>query len=107
MKYTADSNGYRPEGDIGVDRRTAIAAAELAAQAPKPVPAPYSAPAAYTAPAYQAVAQAAPRTPPAHVPAFTSFSNFPSHNAQLISASHASTLGYQVDTPTHKIWVRY
>ncbi|CAG2121777.1 unnamed protein product, partial [Medioppia subpectinata] len=39
VRYVADANGFRPEGDISVDKRTAAAAAHLAAIAPKaPLP---------------------------------------------------------------------
>lgn len=40
VHYTAGADGFRPSGDISVDRKTAAAAAALAALAPKAPPAP-------------------------------------------------------------------
>ncbi|GIY71010.1 adult-specific rigid cuticular protein 11.9 [Caerostris extrusa] len=40
VQYSAGPGGYQASGDVGVDRRTAAAAAALAAMAPKaPIPA--------------------------------------------------------------------
>ena len=99
VKYVADANGFRPAGDISVDKKTAAEAAALAAQAPK-APIPFAAPAA----------------PQWNQPAFQSFNSWeqpkpfaapaPSWNAQPVQAFPGS-LNYKVETPTHKIWVNY
>ena len=100
VKYVADANGFRPAGDISVDKRTAAEAAALAAQAPK-APAP--------------IAPPAPQW--SNGPAFQSFNSWeqpkqfaapvaPSWNAQPV-APFPGSLNYKVETPTHKIWVNY
>jgi hypothetical protein len=95
VRYVADAHGFRPEGDISVDRRTAAAAAHLAALAPK-APIPFA-----VAPAYNGYA--AP---------FTSYSSFAAPIAAAPVAPWAAPVagygisGYQVVTPTHKIWAQ-
>ena len=114
VKYIADSNGFRPEGDISVDRKTASAAAALAALAPKaPIPA---------APVHQSWSHhSAPiiQQHAAPIPApYRSFNSFEQQkfapapaawNTYPASAPVAfgQPVSYQVETPTHKIWVKY
>jgi hypothetical protein len=98
VRYVADAYGFRPEGDISVDRRTAAAAAHLAALAPK---APIPAAPLVAAPGY--TSYAAP---------FTSYSSFAAPIAAAPVAPWAVPVagygiaGYQVNTPTHKIWAQ-
>ncbi|KAH9426196.1 hypothetical protein DERP_007136 [Dermatophagoides pteronyssinus] len=128
VKYTADENGYRPHGDIGVDRRTAEIAAQMAALAPKgaistswtpsssssfqtfdkliaPPPPP---PPSVAIPTFHTQPSSIPQPP---APKSTSWNHF-SSAASTANFVHASApiigpSGYQVDTPTHKIWVKY
>lgn len=90
VKYVADANGFRPSGDISVDKKTQQEAAMLAAQAPKG-PAP-------VAPQWN------------NQPAFQSFNSWeqpkPQWNAQPVQ-SFGGNINYKVETPTHKIWVNY
>ncbi|KAH9403398.1 hypothetical protein TYRP_015284 [Tyrophagus putrescentiae] len=104
VRYTADAHGYHPEGDISVDRKTAAAAAALAAIAPKaPLPVPVAA-----APAHQWAPPPAPAAPAAAYQARSYNSWAPAPAAPVPSwASAAGSTSYQVETPTHKIWVKY
>ncbi|XP_054152583.1 adult-specific rigid cuticular protein 11.9-like [Oppia nitens] len=105
VRYVADANGYRAEGDVSVDKRTAAAAAQLAAIAPKaPIPAApvAAAPVHYSswqqpAPAWNQWNQWAPAAPLA------------AHLAQPVApwavpATHGARAAYKVETPTHSIY---
>ncbi|KAH7639174.1 cuticle protein-like protein 3 [Dermatophagoides farinae] len=116
VKYTADEHGYRPEGDIGVDRRTAETAAAMAALAPKGPVSSTSSWAPLSKPSFQAFDKLIASPPPAAaVPAFHAPAPAPAswnHFPAAASTTHFAPpiigpSGYQVDTPTHKIWVKY
>ena len=105
VRYTADAHGYRPEGDISVDRKTAAAAAALAALAPKAPNVPNTPNGAWV--------PSAPASPGNDfIQTRSSYNSFglapaPVAWAPVPSPIGLATTSYQVDTPTHKIWVKY
>jgi len=111
VRYVADAAGYRAEGDVSVDRRTAAAAAQLNALAPKgtvanPVPvgfapAPYAvAPAPAIAPfnSYYNLGAPAPYALPAPLPLATPIP------AWQVAAPAGSRAAYKVVTPGFSIY---
>ena len=99
VRYVADANGYRAEGDVSVDKRTALAAAALNALAPK---APVAvAPVGY-APAPLPYA-AAPFAAYSSWGAPAAYASYAPYGPVSIPGAVIAPRGYSVHTPTHSI----
>ncbi|KPM06751.1 cuticle protein-like protein 3 [Sarcoptes scabiei] len=120
VKYVADAHGFRAEGDVGVDRKTAEAAAAIAALAPKgPVSQDFDQySAARSATLEKQWDQSAYQIQKQPFQSYNSFDDYRqefssplssawNHGQPVIRSADFNSGSYQIETPTHKVWVKY